>query len=99
MLDVRLVAPPTTYDLEGDRLEILLGHDRIEVLRQLGWSLKNGGLPLTNVDVLLRQKMKIEIGTTLKEEWPGIGMFKGKVTAEYDDLVFTIYHDGREVKG
>ncbi|KAL3928978.1 MAG: hypothetical protein SGPRY_002160 [Prymnesium sp.] len=99
MLDMRLVVA-TTCDLEGNRLEILLAHDCIEVLRQQGRSLKNGGLPLTNVDGLLRQKMKIEIGTTLKKEWPSIGMFKGKVTAEYDDLVSTIYPDGRgEVKG
>lgn len=42
-------------ELEGDRLEMLLVHDRIEKLRSLGRSIKqgdDGAMP--NVDAVLR---------------------------------------------
>ena len=40
MLDMRILVK-TTYDLEGDRLEIMLTYDRIESLRAIGTSIGN----------------------------------------------------------
>lgn len=42
-----------TYELEGDRHEILLAYDRIEALRSLGRRLGEPGT-LSNVDFALR---------------------------------------------
>eukprot|EP00965_Chrysotila_dentata_P005896 193639-Pleurochrysis_carterae.AAC.1 len=43
-----------TYELEGDRLEILLAYERIEQLHQLGQSLcANGFGVLPNLDAVL----------------------------------------------
>ena len=60
MLDTRTLVK-TTYELEGDRLELLLTYDRVEALRALGRAIAagNDGV-LPNVDAVLRRM------TTLK---------------------------------
>lgn len=97
ILDMRPVVA-TTYELEGDRLEILLAYERIEALRQLGRTIESKG-PLPNVDALLQKRIQVGIGTKIRKEWPGQGMFDGEVVDEFDDLVSTLYPDGREVRG
>eukprot|EP00965_Chrysotila_dentata_P127799 4225808-Pleurochrysis_carterae.AAC.1 len=60
-----------TYELEGDRLEILLEYERIEQLRQLGQSLRAnvfGVLP--NLDAVLRASAKIERGQKFPKVCP-----------------------------
>jgi hypothetical protein len=57
LLDARLLVA-TTYELEGDRLEILLAHSRIETLRSFGRTL---GQPrvLRNVEAVLRSSIPL----------------------------------------
>lgn len=56
----------TTYELEGDRLELLLVYDRIERLRAVGRSIRAGGVgTLPNVDALLRKNIKVDKGTKI----------------------------------
>jgi len=77
MLDMRpLVA--TTYELEGDRLEILVAYERIEVLRSLGRRLGEAGT-LPNVDAVLRSSMEVKVGVEIDKFWPGHGICRGKV--------------------
>eukprot|EP00965_Chrysotila_dentata_P014339 475262-Pleurochrysis_carterae.AAC.1 len=67
MLDVRKPVS-TTYELEGDGLEILLMYNRIETLRELGRSLRahdDGILP--NAAALVRRSASIAVGTRLKK--------------------------------
>eukprot|EP00965_Chrysotila_dentata_P194733 6176553-Pleurochrysis_carterae.AAC.3 len=67
MLDMRVLVK-ITYELEGDRLEILLVHGRIEYLRHLGCSLRaNADGVLPNLDAILRSSTKIVRGTMLKK--------------------------------
>ncbi len=54
----------TTYDLEGDRLEILLAHTRIEALRAYGRNVRDH---LTNVDAILSRATKPQLGTRVKK--------------------------------
>ncbi|KAK3258528.1 hypothetical protein CYMTET_32430 [Cymbomonas tetramitiformis] len=60
----------TTYELEGDRLEILLVFRRIEALRSFGRSLRgdveNRGL-LPNVDAVIRRSLVPKVGSSLKQ--------------------------------
>lgn len=56
MLDFRSVVRTTTYELEGDRLELLLVHERIECLRVLGRRIICGEEGCTPIlDAVLRQ--------------------------------------------
>ena len=80
------------------RLEILLAYSRIEALRERGKQLGSAGT-MCNVDELLRQTMSITLGTKIRKEWPGNGMYDGEVTEVFEDLQSTIHADGREVKG
>lgn len=58
----------TTYELEGDRLELLLVYDRVESLRALGRSIKAGAQGvLPNVDAVLRHRTKLEKGTVIEK--------------------------------
>lgn len=62
MLDMRVLVQ-TTYELEGDRLEILLMHSRVERLRMLGDSIRSGGDGvLRNVDAVLRASVTLKNG-------------------------------------
>lgn len=79
MLDLRSIVK-ATYDLEGDRLEILLVYDRIEHLRQLGQSIiaeAPGVLP--NVDALLRANVLLQVGLRVSKYFPGHGQCTAKV--------------------
>lgn len=75
MLDLKRLVHET-YDLEGDRLEILLVYRRMEALRKLGESIQHhddGCLP--NVQALLRSKMKLEPGVEIQKDFPPHGCF------------------------
>ncbi|KAL3893346.1 MAG: hypothetical protein SGPRY_014297 [Prymnesium sp.] len=68
MLDMRELVK-TTYELEGDRLELLLVYDRIERLRKFGDFLRSNqsdGL-LPNVDATLRARIKLVTGAKLSK--------------------------------
>jgi hypothetical protein len=69
MLDMRPIVK-TTYELEGDRLEILLAFDRIEALRSLGRRLGDQGT-LPNVDAVLRQDVQLKVGIKIIKLWGG----------------------------
>lgn len=67
MLDLRFIVK-TTYELEGDRLEVLLVYDRIEELRARGRAImakQSGSLP--NVDSILRSTMKLRNGCQIQK--------------------------------
>lgn len=91
VLDVRQLVVMTA-ELEGDRLELLLVHDRIQKLRALGRGIKSGddGL-LPNVDALLRAQAKIVKGTKISKVWPGLGTFDGVVSEGPFDVNSTLY--------
>ncbi|KAK3238548.1 hypothetical protein CYMTET_51450 [Cymbomonas tetramitiformis] len=87
----------TTYSMEGDRLdEILLVYRRVESLRQFGRTLEtdssNRGI-LPNVDAVIRRSVEVKVGTILhKKEFPGHGIFKGRVSRiDKTDLAEWVY--------
>jgi hypothetical protein len=67
MLDMRELVK-VTYELEGDRLELLLVYDRIEGLRNRFRAIRNGhdGV-LQNVDAVLRNAVKLRNGTKMSK--------------------------------
>lgn len=69
----------TTYELEGDRLELLLVHSRVELLRNLGRSMRDGSVVLPNLDALLRYEMQITQGVKIEKFFDGFGMCEGSV--------------------
>ncbi|KAK3279677.1 hypothetical protein CYMTET_12447 [Cymbomonas tetramitiformis] len=81
-LDGLLSMLKTTYELEGDRLEIVLAFRRIETLRAYGRQLlsvsENRGL-LPNVDVVIRMSLEPTVGLAIKKEFAGHGVFLGKI--------------------
>ncbi|KAK3247415.1 hypothetical protein CYMTET_43083 [Cymbomonas tetramitiformis] len=81
-LDGLMLMLSTTYELEGDRLEILLAFRRIEALRAYGRQLvsdsENRGL-LPNVDALIRRSLEPAVGLVIKKEFAGHGVFVGKI--------------------
>jgi hypothetical protein len=77
MLDMQILVS-TTYELEGDRLEILLTFERVEALRELGRFITaraDGILP--NVDAVLRQQMVLKKGIKLEKHFHGAGKCVG----------------------
>lgn len=65
MLDMQVLVK-TTYELEGDRLELMLVYDRIERLRKLGEAIQNGGDGvLPNVDAVIRSGMTLKNGVQI----------------------------------
>ena len=75
VLDMRALVK-RTYELEGDRLQLLLVFSRVEGLREVGRSLRNddtdGVLP--NVDaILLRADVKLQNGRKLVNTFPRHG--------------------------
>ena len=90
ILDVRELVK-TTYELEGDRLEILVTFRRVEELRARGRALEansDGAMP--NVDALLRAKTEITNGLTISKVFPGHGTFDAMVTSS-DTCESTLY--------
>lgn len=78
MLDMRPLIS-TTYELEGDRLEVLIAYDKIEALREKGRRLgEDGSLP--NADALLRSTVHLENGMPVEKYFPAHGMCKGRIT-------------------
>jgi hypothetical protein len=78
MLDMRCLVS-TTYELEGDRLEILLVHDKISSLLDRGARLRRGdvyGL-LPNMHAVLRADCTLQVGVVIDKVWPGMGTFEG----------------------
>ncbi|KAK3280462.1 hypothetical protein CYMTET_11697 [Cymbomonas tetramitiformis] len=72
----------TTYNLEGDRLAILLAFRQVESLRAYGSQLafdneKRGLLP--NTDAVIRRALEPAVGLVIKKEFPGHGIFTGKI--------------------
>ena len=67
MLDARRLVS-VTYELEGDRLEIMLTYERIKELRAFGRAIEaeeDGCLP--NVDAVLRRLIVLKKGTQLEK--------------------------------
>lgn len=90
MLDIRSLVK-TTYELEGDRLEILLVYSRIESLRELGRSLKaNADGVLPNADSLLRSRVKLNRQVTITKVFPGHGSFSAVIT-QWEKVESTVY--------
>jgi hypothetical protein len=79
MLDIRILVK-VTYELEGDRLEILVTYDRIEGLRALGRSIhaeRDGCLP--NVDATLRKLLTLKKNVVVEKYFAGHGVCKAKL--------------------
>lgn len=95
MLDFRPVVK-TTYELEGDRLEILLVYERIERLRALGRAMANDGAKgvLPNVDAALRNTIQLQRGVEVEKLFPGFGVFRGQI--ESSDTVESTLYPGQE---
>ena len=85
----------TTYELEGDRLEVLLTYDRIEALHALGRSItahEDGVLP--NVDAVLRRLMQLKRGVKIEKHFDGHGIATG--TLEKLEEVDSTLYPGKE---
>ncbi len=97
MMDMRpLVA--TTYEMEGDRLEVLLAYQLIEALRARGRALDHPGT-LPNVNAALRATVELKPGVKVRKYWPQHGgYFDGKIVTHALDVDSTL-HPGRVVKG
>ena len=94
MLDMRILVT-TTYELEGDRLELLLTYDRVEALRALGRSLKAGGDGvLPNVDAVLRRLMVLKKGVKVEKYFNGHGICSAKL--EKKEKVDSTLYPGTE---
>ena len=75
----------TTYEMEGERLEILLLFSRFEAIRQLGRSLRdddtNRGV-LQNVYALIRRNAKTpKEGLVFTKQLPGHGSSTGRIVS------------------
>ncbi|KAK3257389.1 hypothetical protein CYMTET_33521 [Cymbomonas tetramitiformis] len=99
--DGTLAMLKTTYELEGDRLEILLVYRRVEALRAFGRSLLDGANrdTLPNVDAVIRRATTPTVGLKIQKEFPEHGLFTGFITAidkdHPEEWVYTIsYEDG-----
>lgn len=90
MLDIRSLVR-TTYELEGDRLEVLLLYSRIETLRSLGRSLRaNADGILPNADAVLRARVKLDKNVTITKVFPGYGSFAAEIT-KWETVESTLY--------
>ena len=84
MLDMRILVQ-TTYELEGDRLEVLLTFDRIESLRAIGRSIagRDDGI-LPNVDAVLRSLIELKKDVTVEKHFDGYGKVIGTLDKKED---------------
>lgn len=80
----------TTYELEGDRLELLLVYQRIEALRTLGRAVKAGASVLPNVDSFIRSNIKIVPGVKISKYFEGYGNCVAVVCSS-DQVESTLY--------
>lgn len=88
----------TTYELEGDRLEIMLVYRRVEELRAFGRALKEdeGATVLPNLDGALRATAKLVVGTKVSKFFEGYGYCEGKIISS--GLVDSTLYPGKERK-
>lgn len=84
----------TTYELEGDGLELLLVHNRIEAIRHLGQMCRDGSAVLPNVDAVLRHSISIGPGVKIVKFFAGHGMCEGVVRSS--DMVDSTLYPGQE---
>lgn len=85
----------TTYQLEGDRLELLLVFERVEALRSLGRFIKvgsDGALP--NMDAVLRSIIELKKGVKFEKFFLGHGIAEGKL--EKQERVESTLYPGQE---
>lgn len=82
MLDVRQLVR-TTYELEGDRLEIMLVYPRVEELRAFGRGLMDdqAATVLPNLDAALRSSVVLQVGAKVSKHFEGFGFCEGKVVS------------------
>ena len=98
-MDLKILVS-TTYEMEGERLEILLLFSRFEAIRQLGRSLRddetNRGV-LRNVDAVIRRNAKTpKEGLVFTKQFPGHGSFTGRIVSIEvvdDEKVFKVVYD------
>lgn len=85
-----------TYELEGDRLEILLVYERIESLRAFGRQLsEHGGAGvLPNLDATIRKNARLIPGMEIEKDFPGFGRFRG--TIQSSEMVDSTIYPGKE---
>ena len=82
MLDVRCIVK-VTYELEGDRLEIMLAFERVEGLRATGRAIKSYADGCTpNVDAVLRRLMKLKKDIVIEKYFQGHGICSGKLVKQ-----------------
>lgn len=96
MLDMRPLVR-TTYELEGDRLELMLVYHRIEELRAFGRALTThqDATILPNLDGALRASVKLVAGTKINKFFEGFGHCEGKITGA-GGLVNSTLYPGKE---
>ena len=89
------------YNLEGDRLEILLAHEIIENLRAAGRALGDEGT-LPSMDKIMLEKCEIEVGTKVVKHWAAaLNIVAGDYEAVVTEIL-TVQSDlvpGTEVDG
>lgn len=81
----------TTYELEGDRLELLLVYNRIESLRELGRLIRSGEASLPNLDSVIRAGIPIGPGLKISKYFEGYGSCVGSVRSVSKDVESTLY--------
>ena len=94
MLDMEILVK-TTYELEGDRLEVLLVFHRVEILRALGRALHAKEEVLPNVDAALRRLMPLKPGVKTQKFFHGHGICDAKLQ-KIEKVGSTLY-PGKEV--
>lgn len=95
MLDMRQLVR-TTYELEGERLEVMLVFHRIEELRALGRALINdeGATVLPNLDAAVRAAVKLASGLKVSKFFDGFGYCEGKIISS--SMVDSTLYPGKE---
>ena len=82
MLDMRVLVA-TTMELEGDRLEIMLTYERIEMLRSTGRAIKSYADGCTpNIDATLRRIMTLKKGVVIEKYFAGHGVCTAKLVKQ-----------------
>ena len=96
MIDMRILVK-TTYDLEGDRLELLRFFELIESLRALGNSIRAGedGV-LPTVDAVLRRMMVLKKGVKIEKYYHGHGLCVAQLVKE--EVMESTLYPGKQRK-
>ena len=88
MLDLERMVK-ATYDMEGDRLEILLVFRRLESLRQWGRSIGNAG-SLPAVEAVVARFASPKVGMHFKKAWETTSSAGRKTTKQYKGSILSI---------